>query len=274
MHFSVIAQQDTPLPEAHRWAAVTCGCKPDVTLEEDAAAMVRAAYGEQEFLAQLGQVDPSVAADFDLSSIMKAFGRGLPDPKAEGDKPRRLSNFRAETAEVLAKAALADVYAIDFPISEQAGKQNANQPVLGFDGCGFVTIGNSTALVLVTVKGSDDANRPPAIAQELIKECTKAPKEPDKLCRTLTALLLRVKSAAVKASIIKMLELLGKAVLPKIVVAPVLVRGKISAHLDDLGSVMNAVANFSPATTYGLVLGVGITLGDFGHSVMLKARAD
>jgi hypothetical protein len=76
----------------------------------------------------------SVKGAFQLDNLIKALRSSLPNPDREGAKPEQLTNYRSETSEILARAALERVYNTATPPALHATKGNRNQPILGFDG--------------------------------------------------------------------------------------------------------------------------------------------
>lgn len=263
----------------HKWAVVHCLC--DLNDEDDLLLnyiidMLQAAYGENEIMAyaqQVSEPDPLVAKAFDLGAIQKAFRMGLPNPQAEGKKPPSLANYRSESAELLAQASLAATYNIQFPTSPQRGKTNANQPILGFDGFGFVELQKGEwALALLQVKGTEDPQSPPRIAAKLVDECQRVPNQLDAISRTLSILVLYLQEVAWQRVALQMLETLGKGYLPQLIVVPTLVRGRSVAHPNDLKTLRAASNTFAPAIAYGLTVSIGEDLTAFGRMVMMKAR--
>jgi hypothetical protein len=262
--------------EDHQWAVLSCACDP--TDDSDALVVstvtsVRDAYGEAELRA-LAEPDPLVARAFDLEAVLAAFRQGLPDPSVENTKPRQLRNYRSETAEVVARQALAATFGVAFPASPQLGKTNPNQPVLGFDGWGVSSNKEgASALVLVLVKSTDDAARPPGEAHTLAQEFRAVPTKRDALCRALSVLAVVLDDTSVRTIVLGMLESLGQDVVPPLVVAPVIVRGTLSSHIDDLKPVRAARSEIAPAIALGLTVSIGTSLDAFGEAVMTKARA-
>jgi hypothetical protein len=184
-----------------------------------------------------------------------------------------LTNYRSETAEIVARIGLAQAHGVEFPSNPQEGKTNANQPVLGFDGWGLLKLTDgSTAFVLVQVKGTESADRPPREASILVDECLRVPKGINELCRALSILVLRLEGEEQQA-VLKMLEQLGRGELPSLVVAPVVVRGVLESDFADLQPVRDACDNFSPAVVRGLAVSIGAELDQFGREVMARARA-
>ena len=205
----------------------------------------------------------------------QAIRAGMPDPESErgSGKPSHLRNYRSEAAELIAQEVLAKAYRIRFPASPQATKGNANQPVLGFDGWGLLDLDDgAVALVLVQVKASDHDRRPPDVAKVLVDECCRVPREPDKLCRALTAMLVLLDATDFKPRLLAMLQSLGLGSLPPLVVCPVIVRGTVAADMDDLATLRTAESRFEPARARGLCVSLGATLETFGHRVFSEAR--
>jgi hypothetical protein len=243
----------------HLWSVVGCGCNLDD--ETDALVLgiiddVRAAYGEERILnAAALEVDEDQASLFNPEPLRTAFRLGLPDPSEEGNKPLALTNYRSEAAEIVARRALKAAYSIDFPAAPQVTKPNPNQPVLGFDGWGImVESTDAYALVLVQVKGTDEAKWPPKVTDELVKECKAVPKKPDRISRALATLITLVDTPSVKRALFRMLENLGNSLLPRLIVAPVVVRGKTTSKAEDLQPLRAASPEFSPAIARGVTL--------------------
>ena len=263
----------------HQWAVIHCSC--DLTAKDDelviqTVAAVREAYGEDRLLAQaaIPDPDPDVGHLFDLDAIRRAIRRGLPDPEVEKDKIPHLANYRSEAAEMVAKGALVAAYGIAFPVAPQRGKPNANQPILGFDHWGVLSSGTEHTLALVQVKGTHDDKVPPAVAEVLATECKRVPTQVDEICRTLTVLASGLEGHQLQDAIFFMLEEIGNGGLPKLVVAPVVVRGGGTvSHADDLQPCREACGDFAPASGRGATVSIGVSLTDFGRTVMEAARA-
>jgi hypothetical protein len=156
------------LCEPHAWAVLHCSCDladPADPLLKRVSTAVRNAYGEAKIIAIAEQInaDPSVQLRFNLDAVTKAIRKGLPDPSKEANKPAQLTNFRSEAAEMVAKCALQDAFGIDFPVSPQEGKTNANQPILGFDCWGMLFHGLACSVVLVQINGTEDEKAPPLL---------------------------------------------------------------------------------------------------------------
>lgn len=271
MFFKVSVEEDGE----HRWGLATCTCDPaeaaDVVVKAVADA-IRTDYGELDLLSEL-VVDPGVAKRFDVRAILAAFRMGLPDPDREGRKPEHLTNYRSETTEVLARIALAQAFDIRFPASPQAGKPNPNQPVLGFDGWGLMSLRDGrTALVLVQVKGTDAADRPPAEATKLATECARVPNEISAIARALSILAVRL-SGADQEAVLGMLDSIGRHEPLEIGVAPTIVRGVTDANLEDLYPLRGKPSPFAPAVARGIVVSVGADLAQLGREAMKRARA-
>lgn len=269
----------------HQWAVVVEQCDPtntDDSLVLFTAQAIRDAYGEQEIqamaeevmLLQLPEPADVVTAHFSLDDLLASFREGLPDPDAEGKKPAPLSNYRSETAEILAREALKRVFNMATPPSLHATKGNRNQPILGFDGWTLMVLEcGSLSLVLVQVKATDDQKRPPGEAEKLIAECSSAPLDIQKLKGFISACTIRCKGTDFAKTLMELLvELRQKNKLENIVVAPVIIRGLVSANHDDLASLKSAVANFGGARSRGMSISVGANLNDFGKIAMNKAR--
>jgi hypothetical protein len=198
---------------------------------------------------------------------------GLPNPDEEGDKPSSLANYRAEPSELIGQSALGFVYGIEFPRHPQIAKFNSNQPILGFDGWGFLALSGAYALVLVQAKATDEDKRPPGEAEKLAQECRQVPQQLSKICRALSvlAVLLQNQSHYLQA-VLGMLECLEQGDLPQMVVAPVVVRGLIGAHIGDLEPIRAAFSEIAPIVGRGVTVSIGADLTQFGREVMYRAR--
>lgn len=259
------------------YAVVHCTCDLDSVddpLLGTTVQLFRDAYGEADILSA-AQPDRAVQSRFNLEAIRRAVRSGLPNPDEEGNKPLSLANFRSEPAEIVARGALASAHNIEFPVSPQMGKTNPNMPILGFDGWGIVldSARYHHVLVLVQVKGTDDATVPPAEAYKLAEECRRVPREPAKIARALSILALLLKGTDLGDIILTMLEELGGDQLPAMAVAPVVVRGTTLASLGDLEPIQAASRDYRPATALGVSVSVGADLADFGRAVTTRARA-
>lgn len=263
---------------AHGWALVQSACDldaPEDALVTELATMVREAYGEHDIIQMaepLKEPDPAVADTFDLA-LVRGFRKGLPDPAAEANKPPQLSNYRSETAELLARGALAAAHAIEFPTAPQRGKTNANQPILGFDGWGMLKMTEQRwALVLVQVKGTDDPLRPPKEAHKLAEECRRAHTKLDAVARALTVMAVQTKDLPINRVIVQMLATVGEGIMPQLVVAPVVVRGEVAAQQADLNPVRTVIQGLPTVIGRGMVMSIGVDLTRFGQVVMHHAR--
>jgi len=112
----------------HSWAVVIEQCNlsdPADALVAFTARAIRNAYGEPELRA-LGEEaaslvivpEPadSVTAKFGVvNNILAAFRSSLPNPDKEGKKPKHLTNYRSETAEIIAREALGEVFNLVTP---------------------------------------------------------------------------------------------------------------------------------------------------------------
>jgi hypothetical protein len=241
--------------------------------------MVREAYGESIVVAvatnELANVDPGVADAFDLDAIKAGFRLGLPDPEEEkkGGKPPALRNYRSESTEMVARGALAKIHGIAFPAHPQLGKANPNQPFLGFDGWGLLATDDGLVLTLVQVKGTDHESSPSPEAHRLAEECKAVPRDVGKLARAISLLVVNVVGQPEKQALVRMLAQLGRGELPKMVVAPVVVRGLTLAEMADLQPVRQASPEYAPAVGRGLAVSIGVHLTEFGERVMKLARA-
>lgn len=263
----------------HVWVVASADCQlgdPNDPLIASTVALIRKSYGEEKILDKATKVMTAEIAEgsFQTEHLLAAIRIGLPDPNAEGYKPEALTNYRSQSAEMVAKIALAAAFNFTYPAAPQEGSTNANQPILGFDGWAIAneTSGNH-AFVLIQVKGTEAAKCPPGEAQTLAEECKRVPRNPSKLSRALCVLLLLLKDdGPMCLQVCKMLEALGRGELPPIYVAPVVVRGTSTTHMDDLRPVRQASPHFAPAIARGVVIRIGVSLNEFGRIVMDKAR--
>lgn len=269
----------------HVWAVVQEKC--DLTDEQDrmllhAVTTIREAYGEREIremaenapLIEVPEPADGVSISFPVDLLMSAFRSSLPDPTAEGDKVPHLTNYRSETTELLARAALSVVYGFATPPTLHAAKGNRNQPILGFDGWSVmqVTDGN-LALVLLQVKGTEDSARPPRVAVELIAECGRAVTDFGKLKGFLMACLVRCQGTEFQVPLMNMIiELERDDRIVNTVLAPVIVRGSHESHIDDLSTLRGATISFLHARARGMTLSLGAELTAFGRAAMTRAR--
>ncbi len=264
---------------AHHWAVIQHSCElsnnSDLLLSSTVESF-RNAYGEDQVQDIVWEIapDPSIASSFDMRAILGAVRKGMPDPQSEGGKPVQLTNYRSEVAEIVARSSLEEIFQIQFPASPQATKGNANQPVLGFDGWGLLRTNNVDYLVLIQVKATDDQKRPPPQADLLKQECVQAHSKVSELSRALVAMTLQIADNNIKSILLRMLEHLGMNREPPLVISPVIVRGKIAVHSDDLSSLRtSASANeFGPAVARGAAVGIGVDLNLFGRTVAQNAR--
>lgn len=260
----------------HRWTAASCPC--NLTDDTDqllvgTSTLVREAYGENELLAAMENIDPDVAQLFDLEAIREGFRVGLPNPGLESDRPKSLRNSRSESAEMVARGALKEIYDVECPTHPQQGKPNANIPFPGFDGWGLMLEAQGHSLVLIQVKASDQRTSPPDVAEELADECAAIPKELGKLSRAIAIMATTLKGTEYFGTLVSMLQRVGRAQLPSMRIAPVIIRGTFPGSLDDLAPVRARSAELSPAAAIGLVVTIGVDLLGFGERVMNMARA-
>lgn len=269
----------------HVWAVVQENC--DLTDDQDrlllhAVTTIREAYGEQEIramaedgpLVEIPEPAEGVSNTFPVDLLMQAFRSSLPDPDVEGGKPPQLTNFRSETAELLARAALAVVYGFATPPTLHATKGNRNQPILGFDGWTVMQMTDGElALALLQVKGTEDATRPPGVAAELVAECGKAVTDTGKLKSFLVACMIRCQGTEFQKPLMNMIiELERTERIVNTVLAPVIVRGSHDSHIDDLGTLRGATVSFLHAKARGMTLSIGAELSAFGRAAMTRAR--
>ncbi|UIY40814.1 hypothetical protein [Methylobacterium radiotolerans] len=271
---------------SHSWAIATEACNlsnPDDALLVFAAQAIRDAYGEAELkalaedaqtLMELPEPAEGVDVDFDLQNLLAGFREALPNPDNEGNKPPQLTNYRSETAEILAREALRFIFGIVAPPSLHATKGNRNQPILGFDGWSVMKLDDGDiALVLLQVKATDDKKRPPGEAATLIEECRKATVDLEKLKSYLSACIIRCKGTEFAWPLMVMLSKAQKTKeAGKLIVAPVIIRGQVEADHNDLHSLRNATHIFAPALARGVSLSIGAELGAFGAQAMKMAR--
>jgi hypothetical protein len=263
----------------HSWAVATASCRLDD--ENDAViqatvTLVRRSYGEDEIMADAASVLSTeiVEGTFRLEHLLAAVRSGMPDPSVEGAKPPALTTYRSQSAEMIAKCALASTYQFEYPAAPQEGATNANQPILGFDGWGIARSTNGDlTLALIQVKSTDENASPPRVAEELANECRRAPRDRSALCRALTVLARHLRGDPLQSDVLRMLEQLGDNRLPRMHVAPAIVRGTTQAAINDLQPVRIVAAEFIPATSRGIVVAIGVDLADFGRIVMQRARA-
>lgn len=268
----------------HLWAVVLESCDLDVEgdgMLRHAVAAIRAAYGEQEIL-DLAENEPFLTVPdpaegiggFQTDHLLNAFRSSLPDPSAEGKKPAHLTNYRSETTEIIAREGLSAVFDMATPPALHATKGNRNQPILGFDGWSVMNQSNGElALVLIQVKGTDDSDRPPSQAANLIVECGKVTAEVGKLKGFLVACALRCKGTEYCTPLLNMLvELERTEKVANLMVAPVIIRGLVTADLEDLKSLREATGTFGHAKARGMSLSIGVDLNEFGRKVMDAAR--
>jgi hypothetical protein len=77
----------------HQWAVLSCSCNlldANDLLLLDTVALVRRSYGEDAVVqdAQDVMADEIVGGTFSLDHLITAIRMGMPDPDAEGNKPR------------------------------------------------------------------------------------------------------------------------------------------------------------------------------------------
>jgi hypothetical protein len=278
MPFSIRSTENIDL---HFWAVLHASC--DLSQDADSlvsmiSALTKYCYGGTRIIetaeAWNAKIDPGVSNQFDMSSIERAFKKGLPNPDAEGNKPKQLTNYRSESAEMVARAALQKAYDVIFPAAPQQGKTNPNQPILGFDGWGLLSLSASEkALLLFQVKGTDEAVSPPKAVQTLIDECKAAPTQIANICRALSALVCALpQDMPIVPDLLGMMVLLGQDRSPSIVVSPAIVRGITVAEMTDLQPLKDNRRDFDPHGTRCVAVSIGVDLNDFGLAVANKIR--
>jgi len=261
----------------HQLSVLTYECSQPI--EDDGFFMhmvqlARDVYGEY-LVSEIPDIEPSVAQSFDLSAITRAVRDSIPNPDDEETKPANLRNYRSEAAELVARKALGDSYGFLFPAAAQVVKGNASQPILGFDGWGMIELENdSWAFVVIQVKGSDEDKSPPGVVDELIVECKKAPVETDKLSRALVSILSLVNDEQIKSIIYRMLERLGQNKPLKLIVAPVVVRGKIQSAFSDIQCFAGEIEATEQSYLQAASASIGVELNTFGKALFEKARSD
>lgn len=270
----------------HHWAVVKETCdlaREDDALLRHAVEVIRQAYGEDEIrriVEQASIVPPDPAeglvASFDTDTIMAAFRKTIPDPDREGDKPAQLTNYRSETAELIARAALAKVYGFETPPALHAAKPNRVQPILGFDGWTVaMTRPAGLSLVLIQVKGTEDVRRPPGEAAKLVIECGKAVTDKAKLNDFLMACVVRCQGTEYAAMLLGMVaELETQGRIANTLLSPVIIRGKVEADLSDLQTLRDATISYLHAKARGMTLSLGAELNAFGRAAMERARSN
>lgn len=267
----------------HQWAVVRCSCdleNGDDPLVQHTVEFIREAYGEKRLRARLEanaaalEPDPLVIKKFKVDSVLRAFRMGLPDPEKEANKPPQLTNYRSETTEFVARAALQAAYGISFPTHPQRGKTNQDQPVLGFDGWGIAESPDDRySLVLIQVKGTESKSCPPPESAVLAEECKQVLQKLGTICRALSVMVLDLEVSSLSDALINLMEHIGEGGTPVVLVAPVVVRGTSEACQGDFGPIREACHGLDPSVGWGVVVTVGAPLNDFGKTVMTRARA-
>lgn len=264
-------------PSEHHWSVLTIksGLDESCAFFSEMIQEVKDVYGETSIISMAEDIEAAdMKISFDQSKIKNALKMGLPDPSVETSKPKQLTNYRSEAAELLARKALVASYNILFPVAAQTVKGNANQPILGFDGWGILKyVDGSFGLVLVQVKGSDENKSPPKVIQELLEESRNARFQKSTMVRALVTLAHLIKDEELKSVLLKMLEEIGDDKLPSIVVAPVLIRGKLESSLDDIVDLIDGALDYEPAKSRGATASIGQCLSDFGFELFTKARS-
>ena len=269
------SEKDDP----HAWSVVVAHCdldNPEDGFVEEIVALVRRSYGENDLVeaARFTLEAEITAGEFQIEHLIAAIRLGLPNPAAEGEKPVALTNFRSQSAEMVAKAALAAAYAIEYPAAPQAGAPNPNMPILGFDGWGLQKSETGEyVFVLIQVKATDSPDSPPAEAKKLALECTEAPRSVSALSRALSLLASLLRGHPLQAIVLKMLTQLGRNEPLKMQIAPAIVRGQTVGKLSDLEPIRQKSQECAPAVLKGAVVSIGVPLDKFGRLVMQNARS-
>lgn len=269
----------------HIWAVVKETCNVSDVADAmllHAAEVIRLAYGEDEIrqiaegapLIRLPEPADELSQSFDLSLLLSAFRSSLPDPEQEGKKPAQLTNYRSETTELIARAALNAVFGFAVPPALHATKGNRNQPILGFDGWTVMKMPDGgLALVLMQVKGTDDTRRPPPEVARLLAECGRAISDYQKLKGFLCACIVRCKGTEYAMPLAIMVAELEKTdKIANTVLAPVVIRGKVEADLEDLEPLRSSTHSYLHAKARGMTLSIGADLTEFGRAAMARAR--
>lgn len=285
-HLLIYTKHEVTVDEIHQWAVVHETCDPengDDPFLQHVAKAIRRIYGEEKFremaegMSSIPAPADGVEANFQTERLMKMFRAGLPNPDKEGNKPEHLKNFRSETAEIIAREALSVVFGFATPPALHATKGNRNQPALGFDGWSLVANAEEqVSLVLIQVKATDDERRPPGEAAKLIKECAAAASDREKLNDYLCACVIRCEGTPLGQTLMKMmLELESTERIERTIVSPVIIRGRISAEIEDMRSLRDAGTDtYLHAKAFGMSLSIGTELTSFGRLAMMKARSD
>jgi hypothetical protein len=252
----------------HIWHSVRLECtiEEDDPLVEETTTYLRNAYGEDSIT---GEAASSVEEQFDMKRIQEALRKGYPNSEEEGDKPDHLKNFRSETAELLAKKLLEEIVGVQFPVHAQATKGNPNQPVLGFDGAGFIQIDSEYFLALMEVKGTEDS--PSSVADTLASECLDVPESEGKLSSALSMLATRLEGTEFHPITLRLLEKLGGGGI-EMVLAPVVVKGTSEPSIDDLDPIVEVIDGIEPHKARGMSVALGVSLSEFAEFVTAQAR--
>ena len=259
------AREDSP----HAWhiASLQCRIEEGDPLIDDLAQYLREAYGEKIIL----EAVISVEDNFDLERVREGIRKGLPDPGEEGNKPDHLKNFRSETAELLAKKTLSEIFGVKFPVHAQEGKRNATQPVLGFDAGGFVEVDGEHYLALVETKGTEDTSVPPSVVDDLAEECRNIPQSDSKISRSLGMIGTRVDDEEITSVVASLLEKIGNDEDLEMVISPVVGRGSSDPDFKDLSPVIEVCHDLEPNRGRGVSVSVGVELLKFAEAVTINA---
>jgi hypothetical protein len=270
----VQVENDSP----HSWAVAVAECNlanAEDLLVDEISSLVRRSYGEDALVADAKVTLESEIAggEFETSHLVAAIRRGLPNPAKEGDKPAPLTTYRSQSAEMVARAALTAAYALQFPAAPQAGAVNSNMPILGFDGWAVLeSSSNEFDFALIQVKATDVSDSPPSEAYKLAAECVTVPREEEAICRALTVLASLLRGDPFQSVVLRMLTKMARGNELRMLVAPVIVRGVTIGALSDLEPIKVRKTECAPAYVKGVVVSIGVSLNEFGLSVMNKAR--
>lgn len=273
-----ITQYDLLSPHQWKIAFVKCDLSDenDVLIEKT-IDLVRRSYGEGKVIADAESLLATEIASgtFDLEHLKAAIREGLPDPKKEGDKPKQLTNYRSQSAEMIAKSALAKAYGFEYPAAPQEGTLNPNQPILGFDGWGILKDGTEEiSIALIQVKATDSNSSPPSDAEKLAVECQKVPRDRSALCRALTVLTIQLHGDPLQPLVMRMLEKIGKMESIPIIISPVVVRGRTDAKVTDFDPIKLIANSILPTPIHAIAVSIGTSLEEFGYIVMSRARGN
>jgi len=271
----------TPLDYAtpHLWgiAVATCDLEDrNDRLVAATIALVRKSYSENAVLtaAEALLSDEIESGVFNLQHLKAAIREGFPNPEKEKGKPVQLTNYRSQSAEMVAKLALSKAYNYQYPVAPQDGAANPNQPILGFDGWGILEGDDGLlSLALIQVKATDVNKSPPDDSKKLAEECRRAPTDRSAICRTLTLMCRLMHGDPLQTAVLKMLEKMGRSNDNiSIVISPAVVRGLTTATASDFAPILSICDDVLPSSIRAIAVSIGVELDRFGYLVMDKAR--